>query len=88
MNGPPALSAEPASLGANLQSLGADASDYPAALEKLWMPAAGDQPESPPLIKDRPASFLLVSPAPEGRVDFSKSRLTSVWLDGQEVKMW
>jgi hypothetical protein len=87
MNGPPALNAEPVPLGATLQTLGADTSDYTAALEKMWMPAAGDRPESPPLMKDRPASFLLVSPAPEGRMDFTKSRLASVWLDGQEVEM-
>ena len=87
MNGPPALNDGSVSLGAILQSLGADGPDYTAALEKMWMPAAGDQPESPPLIKDRPASFLLVSPAPEGRIDFANSRLTSVWLDGQKVRM-
>jgi hypothetical protein len=37
------------------------------------------------LIKDKPASFLMVSPTIDGQIDFAVSRLVSVWLDGQNI---
>jgi len=40
----------------------------------------------PTLRRGRPASFLLVSPAMEGRIDPETARLTSVFIDGLEVR--
>ena len=85
MNGPPDLAGKPASVGNILESLGAHDSDCAVALEKMWVEAPGDCRETPPLIRHRPASFLMVSPAPEGKIDFATSRLVSVWLDGQRI---
>jgi|GEM_PF-546437 len=86
LNGPPSMPDEPATLGATLRALGVDKSDDAAALEKLWMLSNGERLESPPLIRNHPASFLLVSPAANGRIDLDSSRLVSVWLDGQQVQ--
>jgi hypothetical protein len=36
------------------------------------------------LWRGQPASFLLVAPAPEGRIEPSRTALVSVWLDGVE----
>jgi hypothetical protein len=40
----------------------------------------------PALRRGQPASFLLVSPADESRVDLDEARLESVWIDGVEVR--
>lgn len=85
LSGPPALPDEPASLGVTLGALGVEGPDYGAALEKLWVPSGHERLESPPLRKNRPASFLMVSSSNDGQLDFASSRLISVWLDGQEV---
>jgi len=82
--GPPAAQEPPLSLAAVMRALGAeDPGD--AALEKLWARIPADKRETPPLTKDKPASFLMVSAGPDGQIDFSASRLVAVWLDGQQV---
>ena len=56
------------------------------ALQRLW-PRAEDRSGSGAIIRPRqPASFLLVSPAAEGQIDFETARLTSVWVDGREIR--
>ena len=40
----------------------------------------------PALRRGQPASFLLVSPADESRVNLDEARLESVWIDGVEVR--
>jgi hypothetical protein len=57
----------------------------PEALERLsWIP--GSERDRPTLRRRRPASFLLLSPAKEGRIDPSTTRLSSVFIDGLEVR--
>jgi len=85
LNGPPSLPDTPTSLDTTLRALGTGNTDSMDALGKLWMKTAGKRPDSPALIKNRPASFLIVTPANNGQIDFSVSRLVSVWLDGSEV---
>jgi hypothetical protein len=85
LDGPPSLPVRPVALGAVLQALGAEGPDYAMAMQKMWMPAPGESLESPPLIKDKPASFLVVSPTIEGQIDFAVSRLEAVWLEGQKI---
>lgn len=87
LSGPPPLPEEPLTLAATLQALGEEGPDFSAALAKLWMPISGEGLESPPLIKHRPASFVLVSSTVDGQIDFATSRLLSVWLDGQELSV-
>jgi len=82
--GPPEVQQAPLSLAEVLRALRAEG-PYEAALEKLWSPVPADSPETPPLTKDKPASFLMVSAGPDGQIDFSASRLVAVWLDGQQV---
>jgi len=83
--GPPPAPDAPLSLAAVLQALGAEGPDNAAALEKLWPPMPADKPETPPLTKDKPASFLMVSAGADGQIDFSASRVVAVWLDGYQV---
>jgi len=85
LDGPPYVQDAPLNLATVLQALGEEGSDYHAALERLWARAPGDKPETPPLIKDKVASFLMVSAGTDGQIDFSASRLVAVWLDGQQV---
>ncbi len=53
-------------------------------LDRLWS-TGGRQPPRPHLGPGRPASFLLLSPAPEGRIDPAEAALLSVWIDGVEA---
>jgi len=85
LSGPPTPAEEPGNLAGILQALGVEDAEDVTALAKLWVPAAADKPETPPLIKDRPASFLMVSAGADGQVDLAASRLVAVWLDGQQV---
>ena len=66
LSGPPSLPDEPASLAATLMALGVESPDYAVALEKMWVPSSGEHLESPPLRKNRPASFLMVSSSTDG----------------------
>jgi hypothetical protein len=53
-------------------------------LDRLW--STGDHQSSwPHLGRGRPASFLLVSPAPGGQIDPATAALVSVWIDGVEA---
>jgi len=85
LDGPPPVQDAPFSLAAVLHALGAEGPDYQAALEKLWARTPGGNPETPPLIMDKPASFLMVSAGADGQIDFSASHVVAVWLDGQQV---
>ena len=87
LTGPPSPLDAPASLSAILESLGVEGTDKTAALGKMWMATAGGSLESPPLIKKRRASFLIVSPANNGQIGFNEARLESVWLDGQQIAL-
>jgi hypothetical protein len=51
------------------------------ALQPLWSSGI----ERPLLRPGVPASFVLLSPAMEGRIDPSEVRLRAVWIDGVEV---
>jgi hypothetical protein len=56
------------------------------ALKHLW-PRADEVAEAGAVIRpQQPASFLLVSPAPEGRIDLEMARLTAIWIDGREIE--
>jgi hypothetical protein len=46
--------------------------------------ATPEAPAGPTLRVGRPASFLLLTPAVDGRLDLKKSRLSSVFVDGAE----
>ena len=90
LDGPPATPRSPALADILVALLGerrrAEATGLSAAelLDRLW--ATGDKrPAWPHLGRGRPASFLLVSPAPEGRIDAAAAALVSVWLDGVEI---
>lgn len=88
LSGPPSIRDATVSLAAvlgALDALGAEGQDYPAALEKLWATGSGKRPETPPLTKDQPASFLMVSAGADGQIDFAASRVVAVWIDGQQV---
>jgi len=82
--GPPSLPNAPLCLAAALEALGVE-DPCANALEMLWSRMPGDSPETPPLTKDKPASFLMVSAGANGQIDFSASRVVEVWLDGQKV---
>ena len=58
--------------------------DAPGA---LWMGLAGKNYRSARLSKDKPASFLMVSPGDNGQFDLNTGQLLSVWLDGHEVEL-
>jgi hypothetical protein len=72
-----------------LRALAGDAegagSMKPVPLEKLaGMP--GSQETRPTLRRGRPASFLLLTPAAGGTIDLENVRLSSVFIDGVEVR--
>jgi hypothetical protein len=77
--------AAPVGLGGVLVRLGVENPDRVDAIEQLWMKTAEDETGSPRLHKKLPASFLLVSPVNDGHLDINTARLSSVWLDGQQV---
>jgi hypothetical protein len=58
-----------------------------AISETLELLAGDRDPSSrrPTLLRGRPASFLLISPATEGRIDDETARLSSVFIDGFEI---
>jgi len=87
LSGPPSPPDTPASLGAILESLGVEGADKTGMLGKMWMVSAEGGLESPPLIKKRRASFLIVTPSNKGQIDFDEARLESVWLDGQQIAL-
>ena len=53
---------------------------------KLLSAAPQSPPIPPTLGRGRPASFLLLSPATDGRIDPETANLTSVFIDGLEVR--
>ena len=55
-------------------------------LQRLWINEPGTEPNPPRLRPGLAASFLLLSPAPEGRIDFTATHLTAVWLDGHKFE--
>jgi hypothetical protein len=54
-------------------------------LDRVWANGLLRDP-APAMGRGSPASFLLVSPAPDGRLDPLQARLVSVWIDGVEVR--
>ena len=55
-------------------------------LQRLWPRSYGLPNTTPPAFRQRqPASFLVISPAVEGRIDLETARLVGVWIDGREV---
>jgi len=65
-----------------LLALGAGAVNSVEALQGLWLSNTDTGLNPPRLRKGQAASFLIASPAPGGHIDFTKTRLVSVWLDG------
>jgi len=83
---PPAVlegvpSAPSQKLGDVLQALGSGNS-----LQDLWPEGLSARVGLPALRRGQLASFLLVSPAPEGKIDLQETMLTSVWFDGNELQ--
>lgn len=74
-------------IGEILNVLGAGIWSGKEALETIWMEPAGENGRSARLSKDKPASFLVVSPGDDGRFDLNTSQLLSVWLDGHQVAL-
>ena len=85
LSGPPREAAS-ASLAAVLEALGAKGWNTLEQLQALWVRRPGTEPNPPRLRQGLPASFLLLSPAPQGRLDFTKAHLTAVWLDGHKIE--
>lgn len=81
----PLNQAASASLGAALESLGIGESQGNKAINTLWMQPPGKGRRSTHLCKDRAASFLMISAVGNDQIDFTSSRLVSVWLDGYQV---
>jgi len=79
LEGPPSTPSR--KLGDVLRALGAADS-----LQDLWPEGSSAGVGLPALRLGQPASFLLVSPAPEGRIDLQKTTLMSVWFDGTELQ--
>ena len=80
---PPEASSE--SLASVLEALGVEEWSTPEQLQGLWVHEPGTEPNPPRLRPGMGASFLLLSPAPEGRIDFTDSDLAAVWLDGRKI---
>jgi hypothetical protein len=55
------------------------------ALSRLWPDSARRSGSGPAIRRQQPASFLLVAPASEGKIDFETARLKGVWIDGREI---
>ncbi len=85
LSGPPGAAAS-ASLTAALKVLGIEGWTTVEQLQGLWVKEPGAAPSPPRLRPGQAASFLVVSPAPEGRIDVTETGLTSVWLDGHPVE--
>jgi hypothetical protein len=88
---PPTLPASN-TLGAVLRALqvatpegSSDGRDTMQALQVLWPEGVSDRNELPVIRRGQPASFLLLSPAPEGQIDLNNATLDAVWLDGVEI---
>jgi hypothetical protein len=62
-----------------------DRRDSMQALQVLWPEGISDRNELPVIRRGQPASFLLLSPAPEGQIDLNNSTVEAVWLDGVEI---
>ncbi len=80
LSGPPPAPGSEA-LADVLDALGAEAST--TSLNRLWPEAGSGAP--PGIRPDRPASFLIVSPAGGDGLDLEAARLVSVWLNGVEL---
>ena len=85
LEGPP-QPATSASLGAVLGALGAGDWTRSDELQRLWRAGPEGGAGLPRLRRGQAASFLMLSPAPEGRFDFTESDLTAVWLDGHQIE--
>jgi hypothetical protein len=85
LSGPPEAAAS-ASLTAVLKALGIEGWTTVEQLQGLWVKEPGAAPNPPRLRPGQAASFLVVSPAPEGRIDVTETGLTSVWLDGHPIE--
>ena len=85
LTGPPP---EPGSksLAAILEALGAPGGSAAERLQTLWLQAPGIEPISPRVRQGGAASFLIVSPAPEGRLDLTETGLREVWLEGHKIE--
>jgi len=80
---PPSLPSSK-SLAAILQSLGIKNPGDAGVLKKMWMTSGGNSANAPPIRKKQPASFLIVTPAIKGQIDFNITVLDSIWLEGQQ----
>jgi hypothetical protein len=86
LNGPPGR-AKTNALSDVITALGGDAavkssSDTVGLLS--WIPPS--TPLRPSLRRDRPASFVQLSPATQGRIDIDQARVVSVFIDGLELQ--
>jgi len=66
-----------------MTALGVGSVNSIETLQRLWSKKPGGKPELPRLRKGQAASFLILSPAIEGHIDFKQTNLKSVWVDGQ-----
>ena len=70
----------------SFEALGARGWSSLEELQALWVSEPGTEPMPPRLRPGRAASFLVVSPAPRGKIDFNETDLTEVWLDGHKIE--
>ena len=85
LSGPPPK-ARSASLAGVLEALGAERWNTLEQLQGLWTNEPGAEPNPPRLRQGLAASFLLLSPAPDGHIDFTETELTAAWLDGHKIE--
>jgi hypothetical protein len=71
-------------LGDLLSVLGASDVDSIATLQTFWRQNSNTLANPARLRKGQAASFLIISAAPQGQINFGRSRLESVWLDGHD----
>lgn len=83
LTGPPAAMSSP-SMQNVMTALGVESANSLERLQRLWLKNPAEKPEPPHLRKGQAASFLIVSPAPEGQIDFKRTSLKAVWLDGYQ----
>jgi hypothetical protein len=84
MSGPPPQ-VRPANLQGLLKALGLEKTDTEYNLQQMWMKTSVNNSPAARLMKNRPASFLVIAPVREGQVNFELSQLQAVWLNGREI---
>lgn len=56
--------------------------EFPDVLNSMWFESGSDRTPAPRLRKRRPASLMVISDAPGGEINWRKSEIKSIWLEG------